>query len=67
MRFTFLKWREVATDRLLAMRAMAGDDPYKHARYHKAVNRYQKVILKAYTARRQWPLLLWFKKAVFSR
>jgi len=67
MRFTFLKRRVVATDRLLAMRALAGDDPYKHAKYHKAVNRYQKVILKAHVARKRLPLLLWLKKMVYSR
>lgn len=67
MRFTFLKRREIATDRLLAMRALAGDDPYKHARYHKAVNRYQKVILKAHTAGKRLSFLLWLKKLVYSR
>ncbi|MEW6516601.1 MAG: hypothetical protein AB1439_06860 [candidate division FCPU426 bacterium] len=67
MKFTFLKRRAVAADRLLAMRAEAGDDPYKHAQYHKAVNRYQKIILKAYNAKKRVPFRLWFKKMMFSQ
>jgi hypothetical protein len=60
MRFQFLRKKPVVTERLLLMREAAGADPKKHERYHKAVNRYQRVILKAYYMRRRFPILRWF-------
>ncbi len=57
MPLRFFKRKPVATDRLLRMREAAGEDPAKHQRYHKAVNRYQKIVLRAYYLKKRFPFL----------
>jgi hypothetical protein len=55
MPFRFIKRKPVPTERLLSLREEAGENPEKHKRYHKTVNRYQKIILKAYDIRKNIP------------
>jgi hypothetical protein len=47
-----LKHKPSVTDRLLAVREQAGEDPAKHARYHRLVTRYQKWLLREHVARK---------------
>ncbi len=62
MRFQLFRKKPVVTERLLLMREAAGADPKKHERYHKAVNRYQRVVLKAYYMRRRFSFRRWFTR-----
>ncbi len=54
------KSKRAVTERLLEMRELAGADPLKHARYHKAVNRYQKLILRAHYSKNRFLSFPWF-------
>jgi len=48
------KRKNSPTERLLIIRENAGDDQRKHDYYHKVINRYQKIVLKAYVFQRQY-------------
>ncbi|MCD4813325.1 hypothetical protein K8S19_06490 [bacterium] len=48
--------KEVIAQRLLEMRAAAGDDAGKHHCYHKTVNRYQRFILRKYYLRKRYSI-----------
>ncbi|MBN1595159.1 hypothetical protein JW933_04455 [candidate division FCPU426 bacterium] len=60
MRLRIFKRKPPVAERLLNMREAAGADPKKHEQYHKAVNRYQRIVVKAYYLRRRFPFLRWF-------
>ncbi len=60
MPFRLIKRKPIPTERLLLLREEAGGDPEKHKKYHKTVNRYQRVILKAYDMRKKIPFIKWF-------
>lgn len=42
--------KKTIADKLLALRAEAGDDEEKNRRYHALVTRYQKFLLRRYLA-----------------
>lgn len=56
------KWksRPVATEKLLRLRELAGEDPLRHERYHKTVNRYQRLVLQHYVTRKNFRFLKWW-------
>lgn len=54
-----MRRKPLVTDRLLSLRERAGGDPYMHERYHKVINRYQRVLLRRYALRRRYAFLKW--------
>ncbi len=62
MKFRFLRPKPRVTERLLDIRHQAGEDILKHARYHKMLNRYQRILLRTYLLKKRFPFLKWFLK-----
>jgi hypothetical protein len=56
----FMKHKPLVADRLLILRENAGGDPGMHERYHRIINRYQRVLLRKYALRRRYSFLRWF-------